>query len=89
LLFLTQTDFFDKNQSKQVVTIDLTQKYLKARIDSPTSNKPTRFGKSNEYPLAEAKINSLARAAHALSYGWYSHDLQFYFGDPQHSRSIE
>ena len=39
--------------------------------------------------LPEAKITSLARTAHALSYGWYSHDLLFYFDDPQHSRSIE
>ena len=39
--------------------------------------------------LPEAKITSLARTAHALSYGWSSHDLLFYFDDPQHSRSIE
>jgi len=39
--------------------------------------------------LTEAKITSLARTAHALSYGWYSHDLLFYFDDPKHSRSIE
>ena len=39
--------------------------------------------------LPETKITSLARTAHALSYGWYSHDLLFYFDDPQHSRSIE
>ena len=39
--------------------------------------------------LPEAKITSLARTAHALSYGWYSHDLLFYFDDPKHSRSIE
>jgi AcrR family transcriptional regulator len=39
--------------------------------------------------LPEAKITSLARTAHALSYGWYSHDLLFYFDDPAHSRSIE
>ena len=39
--------------------------------------------------LPEIKITSLARTAHALSYGWYSHDLLFYFDDPQHSRSIE
>ncbi|MEI6619224.1 MAG: TetR/AcrR family transcriptional regulator [Betaproteobacteria bacterium] len=40
-------------------------------------------------PLPEAKITYLARTAHALSYGWYSHDLLFYFDDPKHSRSIE
>ena len=39
--------------------------------------------------LPEAKITSLARTAHALSYGWYSHDLLFYIDDPKHSRSIE
>lgn len=39
--------------------------------------------------LPEAKITALARTAHALSYGWYSHDLLFYFDDPAHSRSIE
>ena len=39
--------------------------------------------------LPEAKITYLARTAHALSYGWYSHDLLFYFDDPAHSRSIE
>jgi len=39
--------------------------------------------------LPETKITSLARTAHALSYGWYSHDLLFYFDDPQHSRSIK
>ena len=39
--------------------------------------------------LPETKITSLARTAHALSYGWYSHDLLFYFDDPKHSRSIE
>jgi AcrR family transcriptional regulator len=30
----------------------------------------------------------VARMAHSLSYGWYSHDLLFYIDDPKHSRSI-
>jgi hypothetical protein len=27
--------------------------------------------------------------AHALSYGWYSHDLLFYIDDPLPSRSMD
>ena len=35
-----------------------------------------------------AKIISMARMAHAISYGWYSHDLLFYMDDPITSRSM-
>lgn len=38
--------------------------------------------------LPETQITPLARTAHALSYGWYSHDLLFYIDDPEHCRSI-
>ena len=34
-------------------------------------------------------ITSLAHTARALSHGWCSHDLLFYFDDSKHSRSIE
>lgn len=34
------------------------------------------------------KVTLVARMAHSLSYGWYSHDLLFYMDDPKHSRSI-
>ena len=37
----------------------------------------------------EDKLQSVARMAHALSYGWYSHDLLFYADDPKHQRSLE
>jgi len=39
--------------------------------------------------IPNAKIISIARMAHAISYGWYSHDLLFYQDDPLHSRSLE
>ena len=39
--------------------------------------------------LPEPKVIALARMAHALSYGWYSHDLLFYVDDPLHSRSLD
>jgi len=39
--------------------------------------------------LPEPKVVALARMAHALSYGWYSHDLLFYVDDPLHSRSLD
>ena len=39
--------------------------------------------------LPEPKIIALARMAHALSYGWYSHDLLFYVDDPLHGRSLD
>ena len=35
------------------------------------------------------KITQAARMAHAISYGWYSHDLLFYNDAPLHSRSME
>ncbi len=38
---------------------------------------------------SEDKLQSVARMAHALSYGWYSHDLLFYADDPQHQRSLD
>jgi len=37
----------------------------------------------------EDKLQSVARMAHALSYGWYSHDLLFYADDPKHQRSLD
>lgn len=42
----------------------------------------------SEVNIPSAKITPVARMAHSLSYGWYSHDLLFYTDDPQHSRSI-
>ena len=39
--------------------------------------------------LPETMIISLAHTARALSHGWCSHDLLFYFDDSKHSRSIE
>ena len=38
--------------------------------------------------VPSAKIISMARMAHAISYGWYSHDLLFYMDDPITSRSM-
>lgn len=38
--------------------------------------------------IQDSKVTLVARMAHSLSYGWYSHDLLFYIDDPQHSRSI-
>ena len=37
----------------------------------------------------EDKLIGVARMAHALSYGWYSHDLLFYADDPKHRRSMD
>jgi len=37
----------------------------------------------------EDKVQSVDCMAHALSYGWYSHDLLFYADDLQYSRSVE
>jgi AcrR family transcriptional regulator len=39
--------------------------------------------------IPTAKIIPVARMAHAISYGWYSHDLLFYNDAPLHSRSLE
>jgi AcrR family transcriptional regulator len=39
--------------------------------------------------IPENKVTAMARMAHALSYGWYSHDLLFYIDDPLHSRSMD
>ena len=39
--------------------------------------------------LPETKISSLARTAHAQSYGRYSRDLLLYFDGSKHSRSIK
>ena len=38
--------------------------------------------------VPSAKIIGMARMAHAISYGWYSHDLLFYMDDPITSRSM-
>lgn len=38
--------------------------------------------------MDQSQLTLMARMAHSLSYGWYSHDLLFYTDDPQHSRSI-
>ena len=38
--------------------------------------------------VPSAKIVTTARMAHAISYGWYSHDLLFYMDDPISSRSM-
>jgi AcrR family transcriptional regulator len=38
--------------------------------------------------VPSAKIISMARMAHAISYGWYSHDLLYYMDDPIPSRSM-
>ena len=38
--------------------------------------------------VPSGKIISMARMAHAISYGWYSHDLLFYMDDPITSRSM-
>ena len=42
----------------------------------------------SDVSIPSDKITPVARMAHSLSYGWYSHDLLFYTDDPQHSRSI-
>ena len=39
--------------------------------------------------IPENEVTAMARMAHALSYGWYSHDLLFYIDDPLHSRSMD
>lgn len=41
------------------------------------------------FDIDEDKLISVSRMAHAISYGWYSHDLLFYIDDPRHTRSIE
>ena len=38
--------------------------------------------------VPSAKVITTARMAHAISYGWYSHDLLFYMDDPITSRTI-
>ena len=38
--------------------------------------------------VPSAKVITTARMAHAISYGWYSHDLLFYMDDPIASRSM-
>ena len=38
--------------------------------------------------VPSAKVFTTARMAHAISYGWYSHDLLFYMDDPIASRSM-
>jgi AcrR family transcriptional regulator len=38
--------------------------------------------------VPSAKVITTARMAHAISYGWYSHDLLFYVDDPITSRTI-
>jgi len=38
--------------------------------------------------VPSAKVIHMARMAHAISYGWYSHDLLFYMNDPITSRSM-
>ena len=45
--------------------------------------------RSSSTPIPAAKIMPVARMAHAISYGWYSHDLLFYHDDPLHSRSLD
>ena len=41
------------------------------------------------FDIDEDKLISVSRMAHAISYGWYSHDLLFYIDDPRHTRSID
>jgi hypothetical protein len=38
--------------------------------------------------VPSAKVITTARMAHAISYGWYSHDLLFYMDDPITGRTI-
>jgi hypothetical protein len=38
--------------------------------------------------VSSGKVINTARMAHAISYGWYSHDLLFYMDDPISSRSM-
>ena len=38
--------------------------------------------------VPSARVINTARMAHAISYGWYSHDLLFYMDDPIASRSM-
>ena len=38
--------------------------------------------------IEEDKLIGVSRMAHAISYGWYSHDLLFYMDDPITSRSM-
>jgi hypothetical protein len=39
--------------------------------------------------VPHAKVITTARMIHAISYGWYSHDLLFYVDDPITSRSMD
>ena len=39
--------------------------------------------------IEEDKLIGVSRMAHAISYGWYSHDLLFYIDDPRYRRSID
>lgn len=41
------------------------------------------------FKIDDDKLISVSRMAHAISYGWYSHDLLFYIDDPRHRRSID
>lgn len=45
--------------------------------------------RTSSTPIPVAKIIPAARMAHAISYGWYSHDLLFYNDAPLHGRSLE
>lgn len=45
--------------------------------------------RNSNFSIPEYAIKSIARMAHAISYGWYSHDLLFYLDQPRESRTIE
>ncbi len=43
----------------------------------------------SNFEIDEDKLIGVSRMAHAISYGWYSHDLLFYIDDPRYRRSID
>jgi AcrR family transcriptional regulator len=45
--------------------------------------------RKSSFIVPESDIKSVARMAHAISYGWYSHDLLFYLDQPRESRTID
>ena len=69
---------------RQVSSPDALRKIHEAFVDIWTE-----AFRSSSTPIPEEKIIPVARMAHAISYGWYSHDLLFYNDAPLQGRSLE
>ncbi len=69
---------------RQVSSPDALRKIHEAFVDIWTE-----AFRSSSTPIPEEKIIPVARMAHAISYGWYSHDLLIYNDAPLQGRSLE